>query len=71
MNESQIRDMIQRYADAEAAILLGKSVTFNGQSMTMENLSEIRKGRKEWENRLADLLAGGNSRLRCRLARFS
>lgn len=70
MNESQIKEILQRYLDAEIAILDGKSVTFNGQSMTMENLSEIRKGRKEWENRLADLQAGGNSRLRYRLARF-
>ncbi|EJE4463436.1 hypothetical protein QOO85_004862, partial [Salmonella enterica subsp. enterica] len=53
MNQSDIEAMIQRYIEAEMAVLDGKSVTFNGQQMTMENLSEIRQGRQEWERRLA------------------
>ncbi len=44
MNQNDIEAMIQRYIDAEMAVLDGKSVTFNGQQMTMENLSEIRRG---------------------------
>lgn len=57
MNQNDIEAMIQRYIDAEMAVLDGKSVTFNGQQMTMENLSEIRRGRQEWERRLAAMTA--------------
>ena len=49
MNQNDIEAMIQRYTEAEMAVLDGKSVTFNGQQMTMENLSEIRQGRQERE----------------------
>ncbi|MCW7363987.1 hypothetical protein [Escherichia coli] len=63
MNQNDIEAMIQRYTEAEMAVLDGKSVTFNGQQMTMENLSEIRQGRQEWERRR---LAGVISR--CRLS---
>jgi hypothetical protein len=61
VNKSDIEAMIQRYAEAEMAVLDGKSIKFNGQEMTMENLSEIRKGRQEWERRLSSLnnSAGG------------
>lgn len=59
MNPDNIQTMIDRYTAAELAVLEGKSITFNGQQMTMENLSEIRKGRQEWERRQATL---GNKR---------
>ncbi|MFP0138351.1 hypothetical protein [Escherichia sp. WS1265] len=52
------------------AVLDGKSVTFNGQQMTMENLSEIRQGRQEWERRLADLITRRRGHPGYRLARF-
>lgn len=45
MNQTDIEDMIQCYLEAEKTLLQGKSITFNGQSMTMENLGEIQKGR--------------------------
>ncbi|HHL2713234.1 TPA: hypothetical protein ACQ39K_004902 [Yersinia enterocolitica] len=70
MNQAEIENMIQRYAAAEMAVLDGKSITFNGQSMAMENLSEIRKGRKEWEYRLANLLATRRGRPMYKVARF-
>ena len=47
MNPADIQNMIDRYAAAELSVLEGKSITFNGQQMTLENLSEIRKGRQE------------------------
>ena len=53
VNKSDIEAMIQRYAEAEMAVLDGKSIKFNGHEMTKENLSEIRKGRQEWERRLS------------------
>ncbi|MDC3749021.1 hypothetical protein JEW68_24335 [Escherichia coli] len=62
--------MIQRYTEAEMAVLDGKSVTFNGQQMTMENLSEIRQGRQEWERRLAALITRRRGHPGYRLASF-
>lgn len=46
-------DMLARYLEAEAAVLSGKSIAFNGRTLTSENLSEIRAGRAEWERRAA------------------
>ncbi|WP_313178579.1 hypothetical protein [Massilia sp.] len=45
--------MLAKYMEAEAAVLAGKAITFQGRSMTMENLNEIRAGRREWEQRVA------------------
>ncbi|EGF2667581.1 hypothetical protein IPA22_000341 [Escherichia coli] len=70
MNQNDIEAMIQRYTEAEMAVLDGKSVTFNGQQMTMENLSEIRQGRQEWERRLAALIIRRRGHPGYRLARF-
>ncbi|CNG43751.1 Uncharacterised protein [Yersinia intermedia] len=70
VNQAEIENMIQHYAAAEMAVLEGKSITFNGQSMAMENLSEIRKGRDVWERRLANLLASRRGRPMYKVARF-
>ncbi|MDA5480867.1 hypothetical protein PGS49_09365 [Yersinia intermedia] len=70
MNQSEITNMIQRYTEAEMAVLEGKSITFNGQAMTMENLSEIRKGRESWERRLRNLISARRGRSPWKLARF-
>lgn len=45
--------MLAKYLEAEQAILAGKTITFQGRSMGMENLNEIRTGRREWEQRVA------------------
>ncbi|TDX18492.1 hypothetical protein EDF88_0978 [Buttiauxella sp. BIGb0552] len=71
MTLNDIQDMIRRYTEAEMAILQGKSIVFNGQQMTMENLSEIRKGRQEWERKLATANATNSGRSGFKLARFS
>jgi len=58
-------DMRDLYLDAEKKVLLGKSVSINGRSMTREDLKEIRAGRSEWEskvNREAAKQSGGSSR---------
>ena len=66
MNPADIQNMIDRYAAAELSVLEGKSITFNGQQMTLE----IRKGRQEWERRLATLNNKRRGRPGYRLARF-
>lgn len=70
MKQRDIEAMIQRYTEAEMAVLEGKSITFNGQQMAYENLSEIRKGRQEWERRLSALINNRRGRPGYRLARF-
>lgn len=47
------RDMVRRYLQAERDVLDGKSTTFAGRVITMVDLPDIRKGRQEWERRLA------------------
>lgn len=71
MNLNDIQDMVRRYTEAEMTILQGKSITFNGQQMTMENLSEIRKGRQEWERKQSSAMAAAVGRGGAfKLARF-
>lgn len=43
--------MLAKYLTAEAAVLEGKSITFNGRVHTMVDLDQIRKGRMEWQMR--------------------
>lgn len=71
MNQADIERMLQKYIDAEMAVLDGKSVEINGQSMSMESLSEIRKGRESWERRLQQVTDAQRGRPQYCLARFT
>jgi len=44
-------DMLQKYIDAEAAILAGQSVRFGERLLTRANLLEVQQGRREWERK--------------------
>ena len=58
-------DMLELYIQAEKDVLKGKSVSISGRSLTRENLSEIRSGRIEWQQRVNQEMAkasGGSSR---------
>ncbi|HFZ8075990.1 TPA: primosomal replication protein PriB/PriC domain protein [Salmonella enterica subsp. enterica serovar Potsdam] len=68
VTREQLLELQQAYFDAELAVLQGKSITLNGQSMTMESLGDIRKGRQEIEDRLRQM---DNPRNLYSLARFS
>lgn len=70
MSIDDVRNMIQRYRDAEMAVLEGKSVTFNGQLLTLESLSQIRAGRQEWERRLTAMVNRRRGEPGFKLARF-
>lgn len=70
MSIDDVRNMIQRYRDAEMAVLEGKSVTFNGQQLTLESLSQIRDGRQEWERRLTAMVNRRRGEPGFKLARF-
>lgn len=45
-------EMLALYIKAEKAVLIGKSVSVNGRSMSRENLPEIIKGRNEWQRKV-------------------
>jgi len=47
------QEMLDAYTAAEQAVLAGKTYQIAGRLVTMENLSEIRKGRQEYEARVA------------------
>jgi len=50
---TQAQTMLQKYIEAEMAVLDGKEIKFNDRSLRMEDLPEIRAGRAEWEARVA------------------
>ena len=50
--KTQAQQMVERYIEAEMAVLDGKAIQFGGRTLTMENLNQIREGRKEWERRI-------------------
>ncbi len=54
-------DMRDRYIAAEQAVLEGKTVKFGERLLGMEDLSEIRKGRQEWERKVSAEAAGASA----------
>jgi hypothetical protein len=66
-------DMLDLYLQAEADILAyGQSNAREGRTLTTANLSEIRKGRQEWERRATSdaRAAAGRSNTGAAFARF-
>ncbi len=55
------QQMLDKYIEAEIAVLDGKSVSFNGRTYTQQDLPAIREGRREWERRVAQQRVGGKS----------
>ncbi|UIN02487.1 primosomal replication protein PriB/PriC domain protein [Yersinia ruckeri] len=55
MTREDLSRLLKEYIEAESAVLLGKSATLNGQSITMADLSDIRKGRQDIDERLSAL----------------
>lgn len=54
---TRAQQMVDKYIEAEMAVLEGRSVTFGGRTLTMADLNQIREGRAEWERRLAAEIA--------------
>jgi len=46
---STATEMLQKYIDAEVAILSGQEVKLNGRSLQLPDLAEVRKGRADWQ----------------------
>lgn len=53
------QEMLDKYLQAEADVLAGKDVQFNGRRVVMADLPAIRQGRAEWERRIAQAQRGG------------
>ena len=58
----ECKTMISLYIEAEKAVITGKKYRIGTRELERENLSEIRKARAEWEQRLKDLENGGKRR---------
>lgn len=48
------QDMLDKYLEAEQKLLEGKSIQWQGRTLTRENLDVIQRGRREWERRVAN-----------------
>lgn len=46
------QEMLDKYLEAEEAILLGKTTIFMGRTHTMAELPQIQAGRREWERKV-------------------
>lgn len=57
---STATDMLAAYQAAELALLEGKETRLGDRLLKYEDLAEIRKGRIEWERRVADEQAAAN-----------
>lgn len=70
---STATEMLAKYMAAELAILEGKEAQLGDRRVRLEDLAEIRAGRKEWESRVASeqRQAGGSSGLAIGGATFS
>ena len=70
---STATDLLQKYIDAEAAILGGQQMSLNGRSLTRADLAEVRAGRKEWQRTVdsENRISKGGSSLRHQLPDFS
>ena len=53
------QDMYNLYIQAEKDVLEGKTISFRGEQMTLEDLDAIRAGRQEWESKLNTQRNGG------------
>lgn len=45
-------EMLAKYLAAEAAVLQGREMQFEGRRVSRSDLPDIIKGRKEWEQRV-------------------
>ncbi len=46
-------EMLAKYLSAEAAVLQGQQIEFEGRRVSRADLESIRQGRKEWEAKVA------------------
>jgi hypothetical protein len=53
------QEMLNLYIQAEKDVLAGKSITFRGETMNLEDLDAIREGRKEWERKVSEVSRRG------------
>lgn len=70
MDMTTAQQMLDKYMDAELAVLDGKTVMFGGRTLTMVDLNQIREGRCEWERKVQAEKAAAAGRPGYSLASF-
>jgi hypothetical protein len=63
---AQAQTLLDAYIAAETAVLTGQAYEIAGRKMTRANLTEIRSGRKEWEQQVSLLSGSASGRGRSR-----
>jgi hypothetical protein len=61
---AQAKEMLNKYIEAEKAVLLNQSYTIGTRTYTRANLSAVRKGRTEWQKAVNQLSGNGGMRVR-------
>ncbi len=62
---TEARNMLALYLEAERAILRGaQSYTIKDRTFTRADLSDVTRGRKDWETRVTALERGGTINVR-------
>ncbi|WP_395593078.1 primosomal replication protein PriB/PriC domain protein (plasmid) [Pseudomonas sp. B26140] len=64
------QEMLDKYLEAEAAVLEGKEINFNGRKLVRADLPQIIAGRKEWERRVNALASAARGNPGYSLATF-
>jgi hypothetical protein len=64
------QQMVDYYTEAEIAALDGRQFMFNGRQVMTQDLTQIRKGRIEWERKLATEAAKASGSPGFALTRF-
>jgi hypothetical protein len=67
---STAQQMIEYYTNAEIAALEGRQFMFAGRQVMLQDLQQIRAGRKEWERKLAHEQAAASGLPGYALTRF-
>lgn len=62
MTKTELKSMADAYKEAELSILEGQKVSMNGRTLDRADLDEVRKGRREFERRLAKIGTSKHSR---------
>jgi len=61
---TEAQEMLNKYIEAEKAVLLNQSYTIGTRTYTRANLTSIRTGRQEWQKIVDQLSGSGGMKVR-------
>jgi hypothetical protein len=59
VNPTRAHEMLEKYLEAEMALLDGKTIQWGNRLISRESLEFVRKGRQEWERKVAAIARNG------------